>query len=70
MNQEMKAWIDHAEYQQLLERWRFAPLGDPMFQGEIGEHFQQVMKAKRAALEAGDPEVHARTSKRVGWRNE
>ena len=34
-----------------------------MFQGEIGEHYSNVMFAKRDA----DPEAAVRASKNVGW---
>jgi hypothetical protein len=48
----------------MLHRWRFAPVGDPMFQGEIGDYFAKVMKRKRA--EVGDP-AHTAASKSIGW---
>jgi len=32
--QEMKAWIDSANYTQLLSKWLFASTGDPLFPGE------------------------------------
>ena len=45
-----KKWIDEASYQELLAKWRFAPIGDPMFQGELGEYFQTVMSRRREEL--------------------
>ncbi len=48
---EMKAWIDRASYKQLLDKNRYAPVGDPFFIGEIGEYFGQVMAKKKALLD-------------------
>jgi len=61
---EMKAWIDKAPYQALLEKWRFAPIGSPWFQGEIGDYFSKVMSRKKA--EISDAEA-VRASKDIGW---
>ncbi len=58
-----RAWIDGATLEQLLLRWRRAPTGDSMLQGEVGDHFAKVMFAKRDA----DPEEWTRVSKKVGW---
>jgi len=63
-NTEMKAWIDKASYEQLLSRWRFAPVGSPFFTGEVGEYYTKKMAEKRS--EVGDSE-HVRTSKSIGW---
>lgn len=59
---ERKAKIDAMSYEELLSKWRFAPIGDPMFQGETGEYFGQRMKELR---DAGADHVGA--SKRLGW---
>ena len=61
---EMKQWIDNASYEQLLSRWRFAPVGDLMFQGEIGDYYTEVMKKK--GEEVGNEE-RVRVSKNIGW---
>lgn len=45
MNPEHKKWIDNANYEQLLRRWRFAPSGDEIFQGESGQYYKEVMKS-------------------------
>lgn len=63
---EMKAWIDAASYEQLLDRWRFAPMGSPWFQGEIGEYYTRALGERRKAV--GDGE-HSATSKRIGWES-
>jgi len=41
MTDEMKARIDEMSYVQLLTKWRHAPIGDPMFQGETGDYVAQ-----------------------------
>lgn len=64
MTSEQKAWIDMASYEALLSRWRFASVGDLIFQGEAGEYYKQVMARKR--YEVGDHE-HVRASKVIGW---
>lgn len=63
MNEQDKKWIDGATYESLLARWRFAPVGARMFQGETGEYYAMVMAQKRDA----DPEGHVRASKNIGW---
>ena len=60
---ENKAHIDSLSYEQLLSRWRFAPLGDPWFQGETGDYWSKRMKELR---EAGAD--HAQASKKIGWK--
>jgi hypothetical protein len=51
-------------YEQMLRRWRFAPIGDPLFQGEAGEYFAEAMKTKKSQL-SDDEQV--RISKEIGW---
>jgi len=72
--QEMKAWIDQASYEDLLRKWRFAEVGSPWFAGEVGEYYKEMMGKRRQAemvaetLMTGDvPDVHVRASKRIGW---
>lgn len=60
---EAKAWIDNASYMQLLSRWRFAPAGDPIFQGDSGDYYATVMAEKHDA----DPDEAVRASKAIGW---
>lgn len=62
--EEMAAWIDGQSYEGLLRWWRFAPPGDPFFQGETGEHYARVMAERRAGLPEGGA---AEASSRVGW---
>jgi hypothetical protein len=61
---QMREWIDGATYEELLSRWRFAPAGDPMFCGEIGDYYTEVIRRKRDELPAGEA---VRTSRAIGW---
>lgn len=63
--EEMMKWIDGATYEQLLSKWRFAPIGSQWFQGEVGDHYQKVMAEKRKEVgQVG----HVQASKSIGWR--
>ena len=57
---ENKQYIDALSYEELLSRWRFAPPGDPWFQGETGKYWADRMEAKRG-------EDHSTISKKIGW---
>ena len=63
MTPEQKEWIDQASYEDLLRRWRFAPVGDPFFQGDTGDYYSKIMGELRAA----DPAGHVAASKSIGW---
>jgi hypothetical protein len=62
--EQMRNWIDNATYEQLLGKWRFASIGDPYFQGEMGDYYSKKMAEKKA--EVGQAE-HVRASKHIGW---
>ena len=64
--EEMRDWIDRQPYSGLLHWWRFAPGGDPFFQGETGEHYSRTMVEKRAL----EKDRGAATSRMVGWDNQ
>lgn len=64
ISKEHKDWIDRASYTQLLARWRNAPSGDPMFEGDTGDYYAQVMSDKRKAV---GPSAHTAASKQIGW---
>lgn len=64
INETMKEWIDNATYEQLLEHWRNAPIGNPIFQGDIGKYYSEVIRRKRS--EVGH-NVAVAASKRIGW---
>lgn len=61
MNERIKQWIDGASYEQLLSKWRYAPIGDMMLQGEIGEYYSKIMFQKKSTVD------HVQASKNVGW---
>jgi hypothetical protein len=63
MTEEQKNWIDNASYEQLLSRWRRAPVGDPMFQGDTANYYSEVMHSKGEQI--GDAE-RVRVSKAIG----
>jgi len=64
ISKDMKDWIDGASYESLLSRWRNAPVGDPLFQGETGKYYSDIMGKKR--IEVGPGEA-VRASKAIGW---
>ena len=59
-----KKHIDSLSYEQLLSKWRFAPMGDPWFQGETGEYWSSTMN--KARKEIGQVEA-VNVSKDIGW---
>jgi hypothetical protein len=59
---ERKEQIDKMSYEQLLSHWRFAPVGDPWFQGETGGYWSKRM----AELQAAGAD-HVGASKELGW---
>jgi len=63
MTPEQKKWIDESDVETLLRKWRFAPSGDPLLQGECGEYYKQKMMA----LQSADPVAWTRASKNIGW---
>jgi len=63
LTKELKATIDSKSYESLLFKWRFAPVGDPMFQGESGEYWKQRLSRLKDEYPAGAVVA----SKKVGW---
>ena len=59
---ENKSHIDNMTYRGLLDQWRFAPSGDPWFQGETGQYWSERMAKMRS--EGAD---HVCASKAIGW---
>lgn len=57
-------WIDAATYEDLLRKWRFAKVDDPIFVGKEGKKFRDKLNAKREELTQQEIEE---ISKRVGW---
>ena len=64
MTPEQKQEIDNMTYEHLFRRWRNAPVGDPIFQGEAGRYYSEVMGKKRR--EVGNA-AHVAASKAIGW---
>lgn len=64
LDPETKQQIDSMDYVSMLRTWRFAPSGDPLFQGASGEYFKKTMTEKRDALPPG---AHTAASKLIGW---
>jgi len=59
-----KEWIDKATYQELLQRWRFAPLNDEIFTGELGAYYEEVMWRKKSEISQSEA---VSASKNIGW---
>jgi len=59
LDPKMKATIDALSRLEMARKWRFAPIGDPMFQPPAGEYFKQ----RFAELGGFSPEI----SKAIGW---
>lgn len=56
---EMKKKIDSMSQYKLCRKWRFAPVGDPLLKGEVGDYFSKRLNEKGGFT----PEI----SKRLGW---
>ena len=63
MLEEYKEWIDNANYEDLLRRWRFAA-NDMIFTGDNGKYYVKIMEKKK--MEVGHNNAVA-TSKRIEW---
>ena len=61
---ENKKYIDGLSHYSLLERWRFAPVGDKWFQGETGEYWGKRM----SELKSQNPAQAVQDSKNLGWK--
>ena len=62
LTEENKKHIDSLSYEQLLQKWRFAPSGDKWFTGETGKYWGERMNELKA--QGAD---HVGASKRIGW---
>lgn len=63
LTEKNKNYIDNLSYGQLLSRWRFAPVGDPWFQGATGDYWAERMAELRR--QGAD---HVGASKIIGWQ--
>lgn len=58
--------IDTMNYEQMLRKYRFAPSGDPYFQGSTGDYFMKRFEALHKLL---SPSEIVEASKTVGWKS-
>lgn len=65
LTEENKKVIDGKSYTDLLSGWRFAPAGDPWFQGETGDYWSARMNELRS--KPGGNASHVNASKTIGW---
>ena len=65
LNESRKVYIDSLSYEALLSHCRFAPVGDPWFQGETGKYWMNRMSELRNI--PGGNDVHVSASKGIGW---
>ena len=63
LTDELRKEIDGMSYVGMLYKWRFAPIGDELFQDESGKYFSNRMFALRDA----DPDAAVTASKKIGW---
>ncbi len=63
LTKERKAKIDSKDHYQLLQGWRFASIGDPMFQGDSGDYWGKRM----AELKAKNPAQAVANSKDLSF---
>ena len=64
MTKEQREIIDGMKYIEMLRKWRHAPIGDILFQGETGLYYDKSMKEKGNELTAGEKVA---ISKHIGW---
>lgn len=63
LTDEVKKQIDAMDYEEMLRRWRFAPVGDAIFSGAAGGYYAKRM----FALRDKDPQASVSASKQIGW---
>lgn len=64
LTESVKKEIDDMSLEEMLERWRFDVCGTPIFEGESGNYFAEVMKQKRNDAPTKD---WWEISKKIGW---
>lgn len=64
LTEDVKERIDDLDYLHLLERWRYSPAGDPMFQGDSGDYWRNRMNHLRS--QPGGHERAVAASKMLG----
>ena len=63
LREEMLTKLRRMSLCELLQLWRFEPVGSPWFQGEVGRE----ASARLTALREADPDDYTRCSKLIGW---
>jgi len=63
LTEKNKKYIDNLTMYELLSGIRFAPPGDPWFQGETGKYWMDRYEKMRNA----NPGEHVANSKALGW---
>jgi len=63
-DEQRKAIIDGASYEQLLQIWRFEPIGSPWHCGEVGQYLSNRFYELRETMTSGEL---VSASKAVGW---
>jgi hypothetical protein len=63
LTEKNKQHIDSLSYEQLLYKFRFAPIGDPWFQGETGDYWSARMK--HLSNQPGGQASHVRVSENI-----
>jgi hypothetical protein len=64
LTEEVKKQIDDMDVETLLAKNRFSKIGDPWFQGKVGDY----LLARLAKLRDENPEAYTQASKDIGWR--
>jgi len=62
MTSDEKKWILEASMEELFRKWRFAPVGDSLLQGETGEFFKTEFFKRRDA----NPAKYTEISEKIG----
>lgn len=65
LTDDLKSAIDSLSYGDLLCKWRFAKIGDPMFDGESGTYFSERLKKLKEEVSISE---HVSISKELGWQ--
>lgn len=63
LTKENKEHINSLSYECLLSKWRFAPSGEPWFEGETGKYWGERM----SELKNKNPGEAVSASKSIGW---
>jgi len=54
MTPAQRVWIDNATHEEMLSKWRTAPVGDPLLQMETGIYFKKIMNEKFAKITSAE----------------